>query len=152
MKLTEWSGVFTDMLTQKSLQKMLSNRFYRSFCLLHWLALDVLWGTILLRAGNWNGVQGLFSSSSSSFFFYGGSQTMKCQWFACKGALSPPTGLECLLFKLSTEEVRVWDVWKNRSTVLQRMVKHLLESIFCSDFCVSISVNTPDHSVSFISF
>jgi len=40
---------------------------------------------------------------------------------------------------------------KKWSTVLQRMVKHLLESIFCSDFCVSISVNTPDHLVSFTS-
>jgi len=30
-KLTGWSGVLTDMLTQKSLQKMLSNGFYHSF-------------------------------------------------------------------------------------------------------------------------
>jgi len=30
VKLTEWSGVF--MFTQKSLQKMLSNRFYLSLC------------------------------------------------------------------------------------------------------------------------
>jgi len=32
LKLTEWSVVFTDMLTQKLLRKMLSNRFYLSFC------------------------------------------------------------------------------------------------------------------------
>jgi len=31
------------------------------------------------------------------------------------------------------------------------MVKHLLESMFCSHFCVRISVNTPDHSVSLTS-
>jgi len=32
VKLTEWSGVSTDMLTQKLLQKMLSNRCFSIRC------------------------------------------------------------------------------------------------------------------------
>jgi len=33
VELSEWSGVFTDILTQKSLQKMLSNRCFTIRCI-----------------------------------------------------------------------------------------------------------------------